>query len=102
MYKRQELNAATGALVRVIAGPQYGFDGAIAVSSDGTHVWVANRFGGATRQGSVTELDAATGALVRVITGTKYRFNGPYGISSDGTHVWVANESGDSVTELEH
>jgi DNA-binding beta-propeller fold protein YncE len=36
------------------------------VSSDGTHVWVANYFGD-----TVTEMDAATGALVRVITGRR-------------------------------
>src|SRR5215467_9623270 len=102
-----ELDAATGALVRVIMGPQYGFNGAIAVSSDGTHVWVANRAGGTTHQGSVTELDAATGALVRVIRGAQYGFNMPYAVSSDGTHVWVANfanggtaTEGASVTEL--
>jgi DNA-binding beta-propeller fold protein YncE len=38
-----ELNAATGALVKVITGSRYGFDGPEAVSSDGTHVWVANQ-----------------------------------------------------------
>jgi DNA-binding beta-propeller fold protein YncE len=40
--------------------------GSAAVSSDGTHVWVANYFGD-----TVTEMDAATGALVRVITGRR-------------------------------
>ena len=52
------------------------------VSSDGTHVWVANP-GGDT----VTELDASTGAVVQT-TGVGYN---PLGVSSDGTHVWVAN-----------
>ena len=56
-----ELNAATGALVKVLKGPSYGFNDPSAVASDGTHVWVTN-YGGT----SVTELDAATGALVRV------------------------------------
>ena len=57
-----ELNAASGALAKVIRGSRYGFDGPVAVSSDGTHVWVANESGG-----SVTELNATTGALVKVI-----------------------------------
>jgi YVTN family beta-propeller protein len=35
----------------------------VAVSSDGTHVWVANYI-----SGTVTELDAATGAVVQTIT----------------------------------
>jgi len=36
-----ELNASTGALVAVISSSSYGFDVPEAVSSDGTHVWVA-------------------------------------------------------------
>ena len=81
-----ELNAATGALVQVMSGPSYGFSHPRAISSDGSHVWVAN-FGGH----SVTELDAATGALVQVIRGSSYGFDSPWGISSDGSHVWVTN-----------
>jgi DNA-binding beta-propeller fold protein YncE len=63
------------------------FDGPVAISSDGTHVWVANFSGN-----SVTELDAATGTVVRVIKGPKYGVRCPAGILSDGTHVWVANK----------
>src|SRR3974390_950352 len=59
-----ELNAATGALVRIIKGSSYGFSGTDSVSSDGTHVWVTN-----SSSFSVTELSAATGALVKVIKG---------------------------------
>ena len=81
-----ELSASTGALVKVISGSTYRFDDPDAVSSDGTHVWVAN-YGG----NSVTELSASTGALVKVISGSAYRFNDPHAIASDGTHVWVAN-----------
>ena len=53
-----ELNASTGAVVQTIA---VGFnpDG---VSSDGTHVWVAN-YGDNT----VTELNASTGSVVQTI-----------------------------------
>ncbi|MGA2211571.1 MAG: choice-of-anchor Q domain-containing protein [Acidimicrobiales bacterium] len=68
----------------------------IAVSSDGTHVWVANLSGNA-----VTELDASTGALVNVIEASSDQFNQPFSISSDGAHVWVANSGGNSVTELD-
>ena len=37
-----ELDAATGALVQVINGSSYGFNYPVAITSDGTHVWVAN------------------------------------------------------------
>lgn len=83
-----ELNAATGAEVRVIGG----FRHPIGISPDGTHVWVANEHGS-----SVTELNAATGALVKVITGDGLHY--PRAIVSDGSHVWVTNED-ESVTEL--
>jgi YVTN family beta-propeller protein len=62
------------------------------VSSDGTHVWVAN-FGG----GTVSEIDASTGTVVKTITvGSE-----PEGVSSDGTHVWVANSNGGTVSEID-
>ena len=66
----------------------WGFNVPGAVSSDGTHVWVANN------GNSVTELDAVDRGLVQVISGPSYGFNYPAAISSDGTHVWVANDSG--------
>ena len=53
------------------------------ISSDGTHVWVANAI-----SDTVTELNASTGAVVQTIAVG----NSPYGVSSDGTHVWVAND----------
>ena len=81
-----ELNASTGALVQVITGSSYGFDSPDAISSDGTHVWVANPDGD-----SVTELTRLDGALVQVISGSSYGFDDPDAIASDGTHVWVAN-----------
>ena len=67
-----ELSASTGALVKVISGSAYEFDGPDAVASDGTHVWVANAGGTA-----VTELSASTGALVKVISGSGYGFDNP-------------------------
>jgi hypothetical protein len=40
-----ELDAATGALVKMIRGSSYGFDRPVSVSSDGKDVWVANYAG---------------------------------------------------------
>ncbi|HXQ43194.1 MAG TPA: hypothetical protein VN816_01025, partial [Acidimicrobiales bacterium] len=53
-----ELDASTGAVVQTIAVGSDPFG----VSSDGTHVWVANNGGN-----TVTELDASTGAVVQTI-----------------------------------
>jgi hypothetical protein len=56
------------------------------VSSDGTHVWVANVSGN-----YVTELSAATGGFLNIINGSAYGFNHPDGIYSDKANVWVTN-----------
>ena len=82
-----ELDASTGAVVQTIGvgTAPYG------VSSDGTHVWVANY-----DDNSVTELDASTGAVVQTIDVG----NHPDAVSSDGTHVWVANLGDNTVSEL--
>jgi DNA-binding beta-propeller fold protein YncE len=87
--------AATGALTKDVTGSKYGFNSPQAISSDCTHVWVANENDNGN---SVTELNAAAGALVKLISGPKCGFNGPYAISSDGTDVWVTNSGDDSVT----
>jgi DNA-binding beta-propeller fold protein YncE len=88
-----ELDAATGALVQVLSGSDFGFNDPADISSDGTDVWVANSHGD-----SVTHLSASTGALIQVLSDSSYGFNDPVAISSDGTDVWVANYEGESVT----
>jgi YVTN family beta-propeller protein len=80
------LDASTGALIQTVSvggNP----DG---ISSDGTHVWVANY-----DDGTVSELSATTGALTQTIGVGE----GPWDISSDGTHVWVVN-NGDSTVSV--
>jgi len=62
------------------------------VSSDGTHVWVANYAGD-----TVSEIDASTGTVVNTIPVGSL----PRGVSSDGTHVWVTNFDGDTVSEIQ-
>ena len=67
-----ELNASTGALVRVLSAPEYHFDVPDAVTLSGPYLFVANlashltNFGN-TGPGLVTEVAAATGALVRAL-----------------------------------
>ena len=62
------------------------------ISSDGTHVWVANA-GGDT----VSEIEASSGTVINTITVGSY----PRGMSSDGTHAWVANFDENTVSEIE-
>jgi YVTN family beta-propeller protein len=92
-----EIDAATGTVVNTIKVGGW----PVSVSSDGTHVWVANQgtyLPGST--GSVTEIDAATGTVVKTI---KYARLNPDGVSSDGTHVWVViqGDSGNTVVEID-
>ena len=97
-----ELDASTGALVRVILGPAYGFDYPDAMVVAGGHLFVTNS--PPSGSGSVTELDASTGALVRVISGPAYRFDLSHVMAVYGGDVFVANSppSGSvSVTELD-
>jgi DNA-binding beta-propeller fold protein YncE len=82
-----ELDASSGALVRVLLASRFGFSMPDAVSSDGTDVWMADDGLGST-SGFATELDASTGTRVRVIKGRPYGFKRPSSVWSDGTHVW--------------
>jgi YVTN family beta-propeller protein len=78
----------------------------IAVSSDGTHVWVGN-YGNYGDYGdhTVSEIDASTGTVVNTIPVATGGLPGPNGVSSDGTHVWVTNTDYgggyDSVSEID-
>ena len=64
------------------------------VSSDGTHIWVANSD---EEPGTVSEIEASSGTVIRTIP-VGYE---PYGVSSHGTHVWVTNTSEGTVSEIE-
>jgi outer membrane protein assembly factor BamB len=62
-----EVNASTGAAVRVISGPAYQLDGPYAMAVSGDDLFVANSGGN-----SVTALNASTGQLVTVFSGQAY------------------------------
>jgi DNA-binding beta-propeller fold protein YncE len=77
-----ELNAETGALIRVVSARRDRLTDPEAIAVAGNRVWVVNSFGNSVTVinattgayydqsgGWVTELSAATGALVRVISG---------------------------------
>jgi hypothetical protein len=90
-----ELDATTGALVRVVAGSQYAFNHPWTLALAGGFLWVTNPDGN-----TVTEVNPADGSLVRVLSGANYQFNAPRGMSSFMGHVWVANEFGNTLTEI--
>jgi hypothetical protein len=50
-----ELDAVTGTLIRVLAGPRYLFRVPTAITTDGAHVWVTNG-----NSDSVTEFPASS------------------------------------------
>jgi hypothetical protein len=97
-----EINANTGALIRIISASRYQLNEPQAIAASGDTVWVlgSNDVGNT----AVTEIDAATGALVRVISAGRYQINGANAIAASGNTVWVANFDGggrNSVTEID-
>ncbi len=70
-----ELDASTGAVVKVFSASTYGLNGPDARAFSGSHLFVANYSGNnvmdsngtQVSQGSVRELDTSTGALVKVL-----------------------------------
>jgi len=90
-----ELNASTGALVRVVSDQ---FGGPYAMAVAGADLFVANHNG----TGSVIEFNASRGTPVRVVYGPVYRFNDPDAMAVAGDDLFVANHNGTgSVTELD-
>lgn len=82
-----ELSARTGAVLRKLSGPRYGFEYPKALVAVGSHLWVVDF-------NSLKELDATTGALVRTVSGYQYEFNVPFSIAYDDGLLWVANQYG--------
>lgn len=87
-----EINAATGALIRVISLPNVPF----AITANGAAVWLVINVGaksadGSRPHGSVIEV-AATGRLVRTLSSTPFADSDPGGaVASAGNQVWVTD-----------
>jgi outer membrane protein assembly factor BamB len=95
-----ELNTTTRALVRVISGAAYDFDGTDTIAAAGDDLFVPNEDGN-----SLTEVSASTGALVRIFRGPAYGFEGPFAMAVGGDDLFVANVTGGasfsgSLTEI--
>ena len=91
-----QIDAETGALVRLISGSRYDLSGATAMAVMDQDLFVADAGADA-----VTEIDPATGALVKLLDGDQYSFVGPDGEATWGHHLYVANGQGNSVTDIE-
>jgi DNA-binding beta-propeller fold protein YncE len=92
-----ELNARTGALIRVISARRDGLTDPEAIAAAGNRVWVVT---GSTS--TITELDAG-GALIRVISGKRYQLDSggfAVAIAAGGNEIWVPNANGNSITEI--
>jgi hypothetical protein len=100
MPRRRTLNidASTGALVRVLSAQQYEFVGPEALALSGPDVMVVSFESAGS--GAVTDLDAGTCRCTVVVSGPKYGFDDPDAIVVDGTEVFVANSGDGSVTEF--
>ncbi len=102
-----ELNAKSGAIIRVIDARADDFATPIALAVTNAHVWVVNEGvrGNSRGTGSITELNTHTGALIRVITLEAARFDNPAAIAISGSRVWVTSlqtsTEGGSVTDLD-
>ena len=105
-----EFDASTGALVKVISGPSYDFNGPAlccqnggsegAIAADGDDLFVANG------QGSLTEIDALTGDFVRLISGPasdqlNYQLSGSEAIAVAGDDLFLADDTDNSLTEFD-
>jgi hypothetical protein len=98
-----ELNASTGALVRVLDAPAYQFGNPTAIVADGPNLFVASlRYGTSPDAGVVTELNASTGALVRVLSAPEDYILQPLAMTLQGGHLFIASntDSGNGVVPI--
>lgn len=101
-----EVNASTGALVRVISGPSYDLADPVALALVGLDLFVANDCCpgapcpgpmGAHCTGTVTEINASTGALVAVLQGAADGFDNPIALVPAGPDLFIV---GGSIVEV--
>jgi outer membrane protein assembly factor BamB len=91
-----QIDASSGALVRVIRGTRFDLDSPSALAGHGGRVYVAD-----TGANAITVLDAGTGALVGVLSGKAFNFDAPDGLAVYGGHLYVANYDSQSVTDVQ-
>jgi hypothetical protein len=90
-----ELDASTGAVIRVLQGTTYGFGLAGVLASEGGRLFVLGS------NDAASEIDESTGALIRVVRGAFYGFYSPDAMVDVGSDVWVAGGAGSTNTVSE-
>jgi hypothetical protein len=101
-----EINASTGALVKVVRQLPYRFGNIMAMVPDGPDLYVLNQPVMTNQAPSIVELNTSTWALVRVISGAQYKLNDPFSMTLSEGKLFVANSQGafenrGSVTEID-
>jgi hypothetical protein len=81
-----EINARTGALIRVLGGRPYRFRSPDVAGVAGNDVWIGN-----FNRYSVDEIDARTGALLHIAWALP---NYPFAITANSGSAWVAVNAG--------
>jgi outer membrane protein assembly factor BamB len=92
-----EVDAATGALVRVLSGPTFKFYYPNDVLADGSRVFVGDLGLPGGKTGGVTELDASTGKVLQILEGPVTH---PIAMAMVGADLMVANNETGSVIEV--
>jgi hypothetical protein len=75
----------------------------VAVSSDGSSVWVVSTDGGSNNRGYLVRYPIASLNTPDVYdngTDPSYQFNYPTCVASDGSSVWIGNRNGASITQV--
>ena len=85
-----ELNANSGALIRVIKVRAAHFDNPAAIAIGGRHVWVSN-LETSSAGGSITDIDERRGSITRVVSSLGDYFDGPVAIAAQGNDVWIVS-----------
>jgi hypothetical protein len=85
-----ELNAHSGALIRVISVGAARFDNPAAIAIGGSRVWVTS-LQTSSEGGLVTDLDESDGSITRVVGGLADSFDGPVAVAADGNDVWIVS-----------
>jgi hypothetical protein len=91
-----ELNASTGALVKVISAPQFRAE-PDAVVIIGADLFVSVLYGGPKFHGSVVELNASTGALLRVVSRPHYGIEYPSALAESGPDLGSPTQAREAV-----
>ncbi len=81
-----ELNATTGALVRVIKGSTYKLHGTAHLTSNGVDVWISN-----LRGTTLAELNATSGNFIKDVNVSKLGLTQVNALTSDANHLWVVD-----------